>query len=1403
MKKTKRSHPTPPKSKKKPKQAFPSFPVVGIGASAGGLEAFQEVLAKLSSDTGMAFFLIQHLHPNHKSLLADLLKRETKMSLKEAREGDSISPNHVYLIPADKLMTVKEGKLRLVSRNLTPKEHHPIDIFFQSLSEEFKNLAIGIVLSGNGKDGTQGLEAIKAQGGLTFAQEPESALFSEMPQNAIRSGEVDFILPTKMIAKELSWIASHPQLFEIPIVKPAISTKEESKDTQKALETIFELLRSRVQVDFSAYKPTTLQRRISRRMVFLKKNNLKTYVAYLKSHPGEIDELFSDFLINVTSFFRDEEIYSVFREQLFPRLVENRAPDSTIRIWVPACSSGEELYSIALCLLDYLEEKKLGFRLQLFGSDISEPSLARARRGVYSLNETKQIPPKILERFFQKVPTGYKINKLVRDMCLFSRHDVTTDPPFSKIDFISCRNLLIYLTPALQEEVLSTFHYALNPNGFLCLGKSENLGSASIAFETVSKLGKIFSKKMIQTKTGNLGKPRRHHKIQMIQSSPLSYRHDPEFSKEADRILFERFGPGAVVVDGNLDIVLFRGRTYPYLRQSSGPATLNLFKLCDPALSPELRRLTQKIKEEPNKNQSGLINFGFSGKVEKVRVDIIPIPPNSSAPTSHFLIVFSKECPSSLKDPKKKAITQSRSKTDQLELLRNENSQLVLELATARDYQESILRESEASREVSAIAYEELESSNEELQSTNEELQTAKEELQSTNEELVTVNDELESRNTELGHLNNDLTNLLSVIEVPIVMVDNQGKIRRFTPRASKLFHLIPGDIGRPLEDIKIELTGVKIESFITEIIENLSVKEIEVQDSEGHWYRLQGRPYKTLDHKIEGAVIALFDIHAIKGALIESRNALEQANSIINTVNLPLLVVDSSFNLVFANQSFLRTYGLKESEIQKTFLKLFQPGGKAISIAEQLLELSQSRGEVVKLHLDCELPPGKPRELLLTARALSLPEFNSGHLLLSVEDITEIQEVVKERKRLLVSEQEAREEAEQANRTKDLFLATLSHELRTPLTSILMWSQLLKTKKLAPEKMVTALDTIEQSAKLQAQLIDELLDITRVSSGKVMIEKRVLDAHKTLNSALDSIRPSADTKGLKFDFAYQAKSAQVEADPSRLRQVFLNLLSNAVKFTPNGGTIRVGTQNRTVNDQSFLEVSFQDTGKGLNPLFIPHIFNPFTQADSSTTRTEGGLGLGLFIVRNLVELQGGKVTASSPGEGQGSTFILSFPVAPHGAAKAESSNQKKVIGPEEQNQNERVDLSGLNLLYVDDEELNRESIAEGLTLLGATVRLASSVKQALKIFTEMRPHVLITDLGMPEEDGFSLLHKVRSLSPQEGGNTPAIALTAYASVEDKVRTQLAGFQAHLSKPLEIETLSQTIRRLMPIKGNK
>lgn len=1371
------------KLKVKKQQSRVSFPVVGIGASAGGLEAFREILKNLPADTGMAFFLIQHLEPNHKSLLADLLEPVTAMNIKDAIEGERIKPNHIYLLPPDQLMTIEKGKLKLLARKLSPQEHHPIDLFLKSLAKDLKQLALGVVLSGTGNDGTRGLEAIKEEGGLTFAQKPDSTLFPDMPNNTIMSGAVDFILAPNMIGKEIAWIASHPELFEIP------------KENPKAeLSAISELLRSRVHVDFSAYKPSTLQRRISRRMISLKKRNLKAYIAHLKNHPTEIDELFSDFLINVTSFFRDQEIYSLFREQIFPRLIENREPESTIRIWIPACASGEELYSIALFLLNYLEENKLRLRVQMFGTDISEPCLSKARRGLYSDDEIKDIPPDLLKRFFQKVNTGYKIIKSLRDMCLFSRHDVTSDPPFSKIDFISCRNLLIYLTPPLQEKVLATFHYALNPSGFLCLGKSENLGSATPLFEVLNKQAKLFTKKTIREKQSAIPLFRLHSSFRAPMPAPFFLRPEPDFSSEADRMLLERLSPGAVVIDENLEILLFRGRTHPFLRQASGPASLNLLKLCDPSLCPELRRLTKKIKETPDKTCSSVVNFSFDGTTEKIRLELIPVAPNPQITSRCFLVVFNRENSASIKSlPKSKPIKKGQS--DQLQILRQENAQLSQELTAAREYQESILREAEASREVSAIAYEELESSNEELQSTNEELQTAKEELQSTNEELVTVNDELEARNLELGHLNNDLTNLLSVIEVAIVMVDHHGRIRRFTPTASKLFHLIPGDIGRPLEDIKIELSGVKLQPFIKEVIDKLSVREIDVQDSHGHWYRLQGRPYRTLDHKIEGAVIALFDINVIKGALIESRNALDQANSIINTINLPILLVDDHFMLKFANQSFLNTFNIKQTDIQNTFLNQFRPNGSAYQIAEQLRNISSS-DEPLKLHHKCELPLGKQRELLLSARSLYMPNLDAGNHLLSVEDITELQEVVNERKRLLLSEQEAREEAEQANRTKDLFLATLSHELRTPLTSILMWSQLLKSGRLVPDTRITALDTIEQSARLQAQLIDELLDITRVSSGKVMIKKVLINAQDSLNAALESIRPSADAKQIKIELDCEARNTQILADPSRLKQIFLNLLSNAVKFTPSHGSICIETRNSVERNQPILEISFRDSGKGISSQFISQIFDRFTQADSSRTRAHGGLGLGLFIVRNLAELQDGRVFVSSPGEGKGSTFTVTFPIATSDKQRAQS-NFLGSTDPDRAPTHETTSLLGLNLLFVDDQELNRKAIAQGLSSLGAKVRLASSVKEAMTIISKSKFDLIITDLSMPEEDGYELLKKVRLLPPQKGGNTPFVALTAHAGLEDKIQSKSAGFQAHLSKPVDLSELSRTILKLV------
>ncbi len=848
------------------KQPPSKFPIVGIGASAGGLEAMMQLLKQLPADTGMAFVLVQHLDPTHESALSSLLARATEMPVMEARNNVPLEANYIYVIPPNKSMGISGRRLKLFPRRGDGRdEYMPIDMFFRSLAEDEGSNSIGIVLSGNGADGTQGLLAIKAAGGITFAQDERSAKYPAMPGNAITAGCVDFVLLPEKMVRELNRIAGH--------LVTGLAGKIEETTEEKEFENILMLVRQRTGVDFTYYKHATLRRRIQRRMVLHKLESLRDYGNYLRGHAPEVKELFNDILIHVTGFFRDVSVFQTLRKRVFPRLLKGKSPEDSIRIWIPGCSTGEEVYSVAMTLMELMTERKVVHQVQIFATDINESALEKARAGLYQESIKSEISADRLRRFFLKAEGGYRVNKTIREMCIFARQNLVNDPPFSNLDLISCRNVLIYLGPTLQRKVMPVFHYALRPAGLLMLGASETIGAFSDLFSLVDKKAKIYAKKMAQSRpTVSFGherpepaRPGEKEVVPPMQVTPSI----TEVQKQADRIVLTSYSLPGVVINSNLEVLQFRGRTGMFLEHAHGEATLNLFKMAREGLMPELRTVVARtIKQNIRTRQEGL-RVRQNGHFIECNVEIIPftVPPGQE---KFYLVLFEPSV--SLLEPVQKGkakqpLVQKHTETAELAHLREE-------LGATRESLQTIIEEQEATNEEMRSANEEIMSSNEELQSTNEELETAKEELQSTNEELTTLNDELESRNSELEQVNNDLHNLLGSVNIPIVILGADLKIRRFTTMAEKLFKLIPGDIGRPITDIAIPLNIPALDKQVLDVFESLTPRDIEVQDKQGHWWSVRIRPYKTTDHKIDGAVIALLDIDAIKTKAVQLKEA-------------------------------------------------------------------------------------------------------------------------------------------------------------------------------------------------------------------------------------------------------------------------------------------------------------------------------------------------------------------------------------------------------------------------------------------------------------------------------------------------------------------------------------------------
>ncbi|HTL87756.1 MAG TPA: chemotaxis protein CheB, partial [Leptolyngbya sp.] len=905
-----------------------AFAIVGVAASAGGLEAFIQLLSHLPADTGMAFVLIQHLSPDHESLLSEILARVTALPVHEVQNGMKVEPNHVYVIPPNVQMKLAADTLQLSPREKVAGKYMPGDAFFTSLAIARGHKAIAVVLSGSDGDGSLGLKAIKAAGGVTFAQCEITAAFDGMPNTAVATGNVDFVLPPAQIAAELVNLSQNP-LLACPLPS---RLDEAASEPIEAMTIIFSLLRSTTGIDFSRYKSNTIERRIGRRMLLYKLERLEDYAQYLQAHPAEVEALYEEILIHVTSFFRDPEAFERLKTHVFPAITQNKSAVPPIRIWVAGCSTGEEVYSIAIGLLEFLADQVTQPPIQIFATDVSGQAIDKARTGVYAESQMVEVSPERRRRFFHAIEGGtYQITKAVRELCVFARQNLGSDPPFSNLDLISCRNVLIYLGDVLQKRIIPIFHYSLNPTGFLLLGTSESIGQASKLFTLVEQKYRIYAKQPTATRPTFSFAPSTFPIVQ-LRDRPLIQATSEGFDlqKKVDQLIATHYAPIGAVLDDKMQVLQLRGEVDRYLRLVSGAVNLSIFSLVRGGLLIELRAaIYQAQRQETPVTKNGLqIEDGDRSRMVNLQVIPFKVPTTEER---RFLVLFEDAI---LAPNLPATVDVERPQSDlEREILRlqQELAVAVQERAATQEYLQAVIQEQEHSNQDLKVANEEILSSNEELQSTNEELETAKEEIQATNEELNTTNEELRSRNIELHQVNNDLTNLLASINIPILMLTNDLRIRRFTPMAQRLFNFIPTDAGRPFSDIRANLNVADLEALIVEVLETLSVKEFEVQTQGGHWYNLRIRPYRTTENQIDGVVLVLLDIDAIKRSATILEQARNYAEAIVETVQVPLIVLESDFRVNKANRSFYETFQVEQSETAQSLI--FELGNRQWNI--------------------------------------------------------------------------------------------------------------------------------------------------------------------------------------------------------------------------------------------------------------------------------------------------------------------------------------------------------------------------------------------------------------------------------------------------------------------------------------
>lgn len=1169
-----------------------SPPIVCIGASAGGLEAFTELLSHLRADTGMAFVLIQHLDPKHESHLTELLSKASKMPVSEVKSETRAETNHIYVIPPRYNLSIADGVLQPTARPDSGR-NMPIDSFLRALAADRGRGAIAVILSGTASDGTLGLQAIKAAGGITFAQEPETAKYDGMPRSAIASGVIDFALPPAGIARKLALIAHTP--FE------QMEGARTGSAGDGGLAQVIRLVRNATGVDFSHYKHSTLARRVKRRMGLRGFERLEDYSRDLEQHREEASALCESWFITVTAFFREPAVFEELKKLVFPALLENRGAEDPIRIWVPGCATGEEAYSIAICLMEFLDDVKASVPIEIFATDLSDTAIERARAGTYKDAALAHVSPRRLARFFTRSERGYQIAKSIRDLCVFARHNVAQDPPFSRLDLISCCNVLIYLGADLQRKVLSILHYALKPAGFLVLGPSESIGTLSDAFHHIAKSHKIYGMRpAASTPAPRLSESRRAEG--RVDSRRRIEGHvGAEVLREADRLVLAKHAPPGVIVDDQMNLVQVRGRTAPYLELSPGEPSQNLLKLAREGLIAGLAKAIETATQSGAAAREDGFRIEETGQLRDVTISVFPFKGSSSSEERYFLVLFEDSMPESGGTATHKAAARESVG----------NVRLRNELVATKEYLQSIV-------EQNAVTLEELRAVNEEAQAGNEELETAQEELESANEELNTLNEELKISNVEFSKVNRDLTNLLESISIPLVMVGRDLRIRRFTRAIEPMLSLIPSDVGRSITDLQPQVELPDLRRWLLDAMEGGDRKPRDIRDSHGRWYSLRILPSVGPAGKIDGAVMMLIDIDAAK-------RGLDFAEAIVETVREPLVILSQNLHVLKANKTFYDTFLAVREETEGRLIYDLGNGQWNIPKLRDLLEgIIPAHTTFRDFEVTHEFERVGRKVMLLNASEIFNPNAQARSILLAIEDVTD--------------RRQAEEELRTTNAELQHFAYALTHDLQEPLRMVVNFTELLGREfagKLGDEADQYISYSVEGAFRIEA-LLKALLAYWEVSEGNPG-SSAPADSGAILAKALLNLQAAIAQSGAIIS---SDTLPTVVAEEVPLTQLFQNLISNSIKY--RGKEIpRIHVSAERTGDGWLFSV--RDNGIGIDPQDRDRIFGMFKRLHGSEIP---GTGIGLAICKKVIEREGGRIWVESE-PGRGATFKFTIPSPP------------------------------------------------------------------------------------------------------------------------------------------------------------
>ncbi|MEO7987056.1 MAG: chemotaxis protein CheB [Gemmatimonadales bacterium] len=1358
--------------------------VVGIGASAGSVEAFTQMLTALRPDTGAAFVLLSHLSPTHRSELSRLFAPLTRMSVHDAVDGESVEPNHVYVLPANRSLTIAEGRLHLADRDEATTHPTAIDQFFQSLAVDLGSKAVGVILSGTGSDGTAGLTAIKARGGTTYAEDPVLAAYDGMPRSAVRAGVVDFVLPIGEIAGALGKLdgmsrpPSEPEETPPTDAAPDDGTGEpmpaHSAVEGEALEAIIRILQTATGVDFHHYKRPSLARRIRHRVDEVRLGDFVSYLARLRSDPDEVSALFDTVLIQVTGFFREPATFGVLQSTVIPPLLIGRSAGTPLRAWVVGCATGQEAYSLAMSFLEVEAGLGLDALVRVFASDLSESGLARSRAGQYSRDDTTGLSPERLQQFFVPVDHGFQVNKRLRGMCVFARHDITRDPPFAQLDLVLCCNVLIYLDQVLQRRVLQNIHYALKPSGYLVLGPAETTAGVDGLFSPLDRKQKIFLRRHAPSRPHvSLDKTGVEHAPPVKPASPL--RSVPlqwstaELQRAAERVLFAQYATASVIVNSELEVLHFQGRTTPYLEAPTGGPTAQLLRLAHPDLRLILGRLLRRAKKDQGLVRRRGVRFKVGDTAGRVTMSVLPVFLDATV-GEYYLVVFDRT-------PRQSESGESADGGVATVSAGGETSrvlELETDLAENKEYLQAIIDQQDATHAELQAAYEASLSVNEEYQSTNEELESTKEEMQSLNEEMTTVNEQLQQRHAELQARNAEVSSLLESTDMAMLLLTRDLRLRAFNSRAAVDLRLVQGHVGRGIPETHLPLSLPELGVLTERAIGDNELQERELQDHLGRWRALRVWPVQPGGDGGGTVAVALVDIAKLKGDVAQAAAAQAYSEAIVETVMEPLVVLDDDLRILHANPAFHQAFQTDAHVVAGKRLADLGEGEWAGGELDDFLHRTLGSNRPVRgPEITLDSTRFGRRTFQLSAGFIGQRDSGPGRLLLAMEDLS--------------ARKLAEATAIEASRMQVVgeLAGGVAHEINNQMTVVLGYTDFLLRQMADSDPMRTDVARIVKAARRSAEVTGQLLAFSR----RQRLEPVVLDLN-TFVAASETLLRRMVGPDIEIEIMLGDGVGRVRADQAQLEQVLVNLSLNARDAMQGSGRLILETTAIHVADPvapspntaavprgMYARLTVRDTGAGMDPSTQARIFEPFF-----TTKPPGsGTGLGLASVYGMVRQSGGSVWVESE-LGRGTTFTIDLPqVLVEAPVKPAAPTRNSVGGSE-------------TILVVEDEEAVRVWVSRCLREMGYTVVEAGDAASALRMVAEAPAiDLVVSDVVMPGLDAAKLRARLVEARPE----LPVVLMSGFAREELIRQGRLDAGTTLMHKPFDPAALAVEVRQAL------